>query len=335
MFTYINLLIIILIGLGVKGYKKYYYLIVTFTLTIVAAFRYDVGTDYLTYAAMVGYGKDLNWVEPGYQLINYLFFILDFPGWSILTFFALITLPLYFKFINRNSINPSLSLLLFFLMGFYFYTFNAVRQMFALAILIFSLHFWIIGKKNISFFGVIFATLFHYTVLIALPIYALALRKWSRSSYVLFIIVAILLGLSGAAMKVPIFFIEDALESPFLTRSPVAIFKVFAPVTFLLYLLFMENKFIRLNYIVFNLFYAYVLITIMTYGVNYFTRFNYYFEFWLVILIPEFLVTKNHYSRLFWVSIFILYFIFLFIGNFLVLNGHNVLPYTTLFENQL
>jgi hypothetical protein len=332
MLTYVLIVISSLIGHLLGRYRGWLYLILCTAMVAVAALRYDVGTDYLQYADMVGYGNNLPWIEPGYQLINYVFFLLELPGWSLLTFFSLVTLPLYFLFIHKYSVNPNLSLLLFVLIGFYFISFNAVRQIFAIIFLLFAFQLWNKERKQLAFFLILFSISFHYSVLIALPLYAIALKHWSRGTYVTLLVLATFLGFSGLAMHMPIFFIEGAADNPFLIRSPIAVLKVIAPTIFLVYLLYFDWKFIRSNFNQFNLFFIYVIFSIMFYGINYFIRINFYFEIWLILFLPSFLHKRTQFHRFLWSVMFIIYFIALFIGNFLILNGHSVLPYNTLFE---
>lgn len=333
MITYLILLFSLLISQLFRHGTKYLFFILALMLIAVASLRHNVGTDYNTYAEMVGYAENLSWIEPGYRWINSLFFDLHLPEWSILTFFSIITLPIYLRFINRYSSNPLFSLLLFFLLGYYFISFNAVRQIFSMALLLFAMQYWREGNIKFSIFITMLAGMFHYSVFMAIPVYLLSLLNYQRIFYIALFFASLIISLSGLADKIPLMLTSpDNIENPFLSRSMTAAFKVLAPTIFIFYLIKFEKQFIKNNSVEFNLFFFATCLSIMFYGINYFIRINYYFEIWLIILLPSFLKTRRPRPKFYWGILFVIYFVALFWGNFMILNGHNALPYSTLFE---
>lgn len=335
MYIYLILLLSLLVAQSSRRHALPLFTVLCFALITVAALRYDVGTDYRQYSEMVDYGDMLDWVEPGYRWINLQFFKLQLPGWSILTLFSLVTLSAYFIFIKRYSINPLFSLLLFFLLGYYFISFNAVRQMFAIILVMFAVQLWLEARRKIAFSVALLGALFHYSVLFVLPLYAMTLSRRPRWVYLMVLAVALLISLSGMGMSLLDLLNLGGVDNPFMIRSSTAVFKLFAPVMFLIYILYCEWHFVCRNYVYFNLFFISVVLSVIFYGINYFIRINYYFEIWLILLLPSFMSTRSGWLRFYWGGIFLIYFLMVFWINFVVLNGHDVLPYKTLFEAAL
>lgn len=157
---------------------------------LVSTFRYDNGSDYLMYAQIFReiktYGEvitgSVKSLEIGFiALVKVLSWI---DANELMFFFVTSLLIVYFyiKGIWKISSDILLSVLLFFVMGVYFDSFNGIRQFIAMAICFYAIQY--IYEKNLKKYiiVVIIGSLFHYTTLIMIPIYFFArlrLKLWN------------------------------------------------------------------------------------------------------------------------------------------------------------
>ena len=134
-------------------------------LVALTGFRYGVGQDYLyTYASYfqrvrLGYGQQR--MEPGFYALNQaVAWLTDDPTPMFLAC-SVIFFGFTYAAIMRESTNPALSVFLLFGMSFVFTFMNAMRQMTAVAVLLFSLRF-VEERRPVPFAAcVAAATLFH------------------------------------------------------------------------------------------------------------------------------------------------------------------------------
>ena len=148
---------------------------------LVSMFRYGTG-DYLMYLNMMKVfgesGSDINSftvvksIEVGFFILMRVsgFFVGD-SYFLIFGIIAAIVIGLIFVGIWKQSSNIVLSVFLFFISGIYFDTFNGVRQYIAVAIVFFSIMYIVEGNFKKYIIVILFATLFHYSAIIMLPVY--------------------------------------------------------------------------------------------------------------------------------------------------------------------
>ncbi len=169
------------------------YVILSFTFLIILIIFRDlsVGTDYENYYNavlrvannnMLDY--DYTWLSRGFRtFIKFIAFfgfpndMLPFIVIGIISFFTLVLF--YYSFIEF-SIFPTFSLFIFFCFCLYFQMMNQFRQMFAIALVLFSYKF--IDKSFWKyFFTIILAAFFHGTAVIMLPMYFICKLRISRT----------------------------------------------------------------------------------------------------------------------------------------------------------
>ncbi len=147
-------------------------------LYIVSAIRYLVGTDYsgpyrTIYRTVYFYGYHFRlFRESLYGLLNRIAII--FSGSDYVGVFALSSLLICgFMFLGMklNSVNFLYSVLLFMVSGYYFWSFNGVRQSIAMAIFIFAVYYIDEKKPWKYFLLILIAAQFHTTAVIYFPIY--------------------------------------------------------------------------------------------------------------------------------------------------------------------
>jgi len=151
---------------------------------LIATKRYGIGTDYFSYKAIYDNYSRVEFIpftklsiEYGFYLINYLASQVFNGFYGVLFLSSLITLSFIFLAINKFIYQISITFALF-ITYFVFYPpmLNAIRQMIAVAIAMYSYHF-IIERKLLKYiFCIIIASFFHYTALICIPFYLLGIK---------------------------------------------------------------------------------------------------------------------------------------------------------------
>ena len=146
------------------------YVLAGLSFFVVSAIRYDVGTDYFyTYAPhyiKVGQGIDIPNLELGYMLIVRICLLITKDYAIIFAVTSAIIVGLTFYTIYKESPYPFLSVLIYFLAGYFFYSLNMMRQFLAVSVLLFS-YKYLVDKRYIEFFlGGIVAFLLHSSSLI-------------------------------------------------------------------------------------------------------------------------------------------------------------------------
>lgn len=146
------------------------YILAGLSFFIVSAIRYDVGTDYLfRYApdyVKMGQGINISNLEIGYRIIVWicLLFTKDYAILFIVT--SAIIIGLTFYTIYKESTYPILSVAIYFLAGYFFYSLNLMRQFLAVSVLLFS-YKYLVDKKYVKFIiGAIIAFLLHSSSII-------------------------------------------------------------------------------------------------------------------------------------------------------------------------
>ena len=166
--------------------KNLVYIMLSFSqLFIIMAFRKQIGFDYNMYARgfrdMAGAGfKKLSYGdwESGYVIMNKLLGLI--PGmdydWFMVIMAVIAIVPMAL-FIFNNSEMPWVSTILYVNLFLFFMSMNFLRQMVALSIMLLAWYF--MKKKKFIRFAllIVFASLFHTTVLIMLPAYFLVKMK--------------------------------------------------------------------------------------------------------------------------------------------------------------
>lgn len=182
-----------------KFFTKYKGFLVTFLiLAFFSAIRDDCGCDYNSYIMhILNIQKGLpNYMEPGFQISIFgLGLINDNPRLVIIVF-GVLTCFFYLLAIWNQSTNRALSVFIFLSWGYYFMTFNTLRNYFALSIVLCTFPL-LLKKKNLKFILIVlFAALFHKSALFCLPVYYIANKVTFTKQHIFPIILVTLLLLS-------------------------------------------------------------------------------------------------------------------------------------------
>lgn len=170
---------------SIKAKKALSYILNFFAFTplfLLSAFRWNIGYDYghiyVPIFNAIYLGADSPW-EIGTTAVCHLIqhFTSDYI-WFF-AFFSFFTLLFTFLAIYKMSLNIPLSVFLFVVTGFFFVTFNAVRQCLSAALFLYSLQY-IKNSKPLSYIiTILLASLFHVSAICLLPIYWICKIKWT------------------------------------------------------------------------------------------------------------------------------------------------------------
>ena len=170
-------------------------------MLIVSAIRYDVGWDYLDIYTngffLIGAGHMPYYFSeiPFDWLVKIIYIISNQnPDWL---FFVCSTITFVFlaKSCKEQSVNIVFSIILIFLIRYYFLTLNIVRQGIAMSIILYSLKF--IKEKNLKKYllTIILASCFHLMSLIYIPIYFICQLDWKKKKNAIMLILIPIVGM--------------------------------------------------------------------------------------------------------------------------------------------
>lgn len=174
-------------------------------LALIAVFRYGVGADYFSYEFLYKQTSFLpledilsfnNKIEPGFNLLMYLSNKLHL---SYQTFLGLInTLMLYMilKWLQENSLDFPMSVLLFYSMFYFVWVLSALRQGLVISIYLFLFYR---NRKSFNFFQkfiiILLLSTLHQSALFLLLIEILGCIKWTKRSHLIFLLFALFLAI--------------------------------------------------------------------------------------------------------------------------------------------
>lgn len=310
---------------------------------ILSALRYDVGTDYFpTYYdgfLRVMSGSNYDHFDIGYRFLNILMgkisddpqiiFIITSVLFCTLTLFAIYNL----------SVDIPFSVYLLFVTRYYFISLNVIRQLVAMAIVLYALKYLFKGEKKKYLILIIIASLIHYMV--AMSVVFLFLDKWKLNNDRMIIAFVLMIGLFGLSK---FHIIESVVQgilkgtrySRHFDNNGLYTGEKFAAFTFvfnmLLLLLFYMNGKKNMEHPKYNLYLnsqliATALCTLMT-SVHLVERVYYIFGFLQIVSIPYMIsLFINKENRIFFKLIIVIFFsIYCFWDIFLKFN-HQVVPY--------
>lgn len=353
-FVVIVTFFIVNISEGVRRtkYSKLSKIIFWFALLIpwiVAANRYGIGTDFFSYEKMyydvTNYNNIIqslinNSVEPGWIILNYLVKLLF--GNNVKYIFVVSSfLILLFSFAAiykyRNRLNISVAILIF-MCTMYNPSFNVIRQILAISILLFAIKY-IEDKKVFKFlFFVLLAGSFHYSALIFIPIYWLLgsnyyslWNKVKRLTLYLFFILIVFQFESffnffvdiGVFSKYSIYEVNNNTSIGFgniIVRIPIIII-------ILLNLKILQKRDPFMIQII-PLYFISLILFFLGYKAGYVGRIAINFEVIQILVISSIIRHQNNLSLKYLYYIIIwLYYIFFFTFNMLLGNYGETVPY--------
>ena len=174
-------------GTRAAAMSRIAYALIFLTLFIPAALRSNTGNDYLKYVDFMHLIRSNAYVPTETGFNTFVRAVYAASGYeNYLLVFALLsamTIALFLAAVRDQSVDFFLSFFLFMTLGYYFQSYSTVRYYFALAIVIYSLKFFL-NREYVPFLLlVLLAAGFHKSVLVVLILYPLALIPWNAVIY--------------------------------------------------------------------------------------------------------------------------------------------------------
>lgn len=175
-----------------KDYILYFILVVVLTFFVGLRTRYNDTATYIEsyeylISAKTPIFEDINILKiggnPGFMVMCKILKHLGFSNQLFLMFFAVLTLPTYFWFVNKYTSDVFLSIYLIFTLGVYTFTLAAIKQCLAVAIALVAID-GLFKKKKYRFVILILlsSTIHPYTLLfLATPF--LRFKPWTKKTY--------------------------------------------------------------------------------------------------------------------------------------------------------
>lgn len=152
-------------------------------MTLILGFRYQVGTDYMSYVhifELYKSGAKTVGVEMGYELLNKIVLLFDLNFWVVFFISSAITNYFILKLFHEKSYNFFLSIYILFGVGFVFFQTNAIRQALAISLTFYGTKYLTEQNFKKYFVFCLLGSLFHFSALIMIPIYWLSRIKFNK-----------------------------------------------------------------------------------------------------------------------------------------------------------
>lgn len=327
-------------------YIKTGLVLVSFTiLFLISALRVDVGTDYKSY---VSWFNSVTTFPVGFTNFSFnlcIYIIKIFSNEYQLLFIVtsfLILFTIYYTVVSRYD-EYDMILFLFIILGYYFSTFNGIRQWIATAIFMYS-YKYIINKQFIKFCLCIFiASSFHITAVLLLPCYFLFHFK-VKDFYKIFILVGCLIffkvydfnNLLATLLKIfsETFYLRYIASGTNLSIGVGSFLPVILNSGMLVYYMIFKNRFKNMENYEENKQLCFLLcfFSILNTTNNLFSRFALYFIPMIIFLLPDFYYFFTKKAKTIFKILIICFGIAFMVINTTLKNSNNPLPYNNVFN---
>lgn len=161
-----------------KLFRKVLVAVSAIILIILVGTRYNVGTDYISYKYIYQTISALKWdelmsfteTEIGHTLLCKILSYLGYGYKSMFLIYGFLTTFFLYKSMKKLNVNKYFFILAYVCLIFP-YSFNIMRQVLSMAIVLYSMTFLFNNEKMKSFIYLFIAFLFHKPAIIVLPIY--------------------------------------------------------------------------------------------------------------------------------------------------------------------
>lgn len=313
---------------------------------IISALRYDVGTDY-----MYRYVPSYNLIKNGFDIesLEYAFKLLikfctmissNYQILFIITTF-IILIPIFYV-MTKKSKCMELSILIFFLGGFFFQSMNILRQYIAIACLLLGYNF-IIEKKYIKFlFFYLLAISFHTASIVAILFLFINSKKEIKVPIVILISITIFI-FNDQIAQVVRSIINITRFSGYLGTSydveDISYFNFFKQLViyiFLAYLFYINKDNSRkdkLSIFLLNVQGVAIIFYSLSSIISLFARVYFFFSIFQIISIPLFITyTKKKDNFYFYIFIVLILYSLFFVNSNILRNDNEVVPYQTYYN---
>lgn len=326
--------------------SKFGVALVTVSLSVVSALRWEVGTDYRNYTLVFNQIYQMTLSEAinrsGEPLFNsFVWIIMKLTGspQAVFAVFSFLTVGLIVLSLYRYSAFFSLSVYLYVTDMAYYSSFNGVRQWFAAAILFYGYRHFFDNRRRYMV-TVFLASLFHISAIVMIPIYYVVRKPFFRKAN--FLIAMIFVGFTlffqqtiGSFLRMLSYtsyynyatWFQVSGREAHLLRFIVAMVPL--AVSVILYKS-MKNRREDMD-VLMNFAFLNAMIMLLSTRNWIFARLSPYLGVFNTVLIPEFLRIGNKELRsLLLFMIIVLYFVLMLL---LLPRESHLVPYRTIFES--
>lgn len=336
----IYLLLVFLLFLNAIIQKKISILLV-FSLVLVAGLRSQfVGVDTVAYKELFEKGlryltleEAIQKFEPIWILLNYTLYEANLGFQSLVVIASMLTvIPIYIV-CKKRSYHPSLSILLYAMLFYYFLSFSLTRQFIAISFVLISFYYMVEKKNKVALLLFIVACLFHYSVIALLPLIYLSKKITFNKKYVFIVLTStFLLGFIGFFK----YFLIIFKYIPILKYANYVDYKADDVLNVLNLYLFLVPQNIMAYYVLkktdtkeyFNFFLIGMVLTNLFLLFPVFARFVYYFLTFEILLIPNLLIGIKGTNKRQNIFMLILLYGLLYFVYYLFSNRGGIVPYT-------
>jgi len=277
--------------------------------------RKGVGTDYDNYADI--YDTYYFYLELGFQYLADFLNNRRLPVWTLFLTIASLTYFFIYATIYKNKDIDKFGASLLLTLCTYSFVCNGIRQGLAIAIFLFATRFIETRKWYVYILLVLFASLFHTSILLCLPIYFLRNKRLSKWSYVIIYIISfIFTQMDLQSLTSPFMvFIEgnerynNLLDSDLYNKSYFSLGVLSMVLNNIIILwLSLKTDMEKKRPLWFNLFFISIVFVNMRVASPLFVRVQVIFGWFVYLLIPIIIETiKNKQLRWLFIWYFILY----------------------------
>lgn len=338
MLLFYGLSVFLLLGALIPKKKQGFYLLISFfILFVLSAYRdINVGTDTKNYEFLFGQLESgVDWIryaiEPGWVFLNE--FVISYGGTYrdlIIISSLLVLVPIFFV-AKKYSHNPMLTISIFYLLYFYFFSWNGTRQSIALSLFLVALMLLLKSRRLWFVCIVVFAALFHESILLTLPLIFINKVPTNKTKLLIYIFIAMVLGICGIGYLSSIakitgyaIYIQEYASGNILGN--LLFLLIFN--SFFAFILFTSPKVT----IEFKLFFVFILILNLTIRLPLGDRVVMYFSIYQILFYPYYLITlKNRSADSVFISyIFIILFIYVMFMQKIGSGSGEIIPYTNI-----
>lgn len=181
-----------------RKYKMFVPMCFMFFITFMAAFRYQIGSDYQAYEKMFyDVGWETSYIELSFRIIVIFLREWGFDFQALFVVYAVLTALFSWKGIKYYLPAKSLSLKILFMTisqpSLYWISLSGMRQALAMAIF-----FWcskyIVERKFFKYiFGIFLATFFHLSAVVLIPYYWVVHKSFDKYQHIILVLICIIL----------------------------------------------------------------------------------------------------------------------------------------------
>lgn len=319
-----------------KTEKNFIFKFMCLSLILLTGLRYQMGEDYNSYFSLFNtltlHGNNINY-EAGFIVLVKIIKLINANPFFVFFGISLITYTLMYKGLKKSSLDPFLSLFLYYAIYIFPFSFNAIGQSITVAIFIYLFDDIEKKKRKKVIFYTVVATSIHTSGVLIIAAYIFYHLKISKKSLLLLAVSSFFIYLFSDIiyMKVivysPDFISEQLLSYSELFPEKIRYKSILQRLVMLIFMISLGIK-DKKNYNTFKIyFFGFLLYIILGFNSLYSTRINLFFKATEIILFPNLIyINKNKMLNKVILSILIL---LILVTNFV---NKSIFPYKSILD---